>query len=41
VVVSDRALKEGQLEVQGRRETEASKVDLADVSAFVKARLTT
>ncbi|MFM2329500.1 MAG: hypothetical protein RLZZ494_1603 [Pseudomonadota bacterium] len=39
VVVSDRGLKEGQLEVQGRRDAEASKVAVADVGAFVKARL--
>jgi prolyl-tRNA synthetase len=40
VVISDRALKEGQLEVQGRRDTEASKVAVAEVAAVVKARLT-
>lgn len=39
VVISDRALKEGALEVQGRQEAEASKVPLAEVGAFVKARL--
>ena len=39
VVVSERALKEGALEVQGRRESEAHKVPLAQVCAFVKARL--
>jgi prolyl-tRNA synthetase len=39
VVVSDRGLKEGQFEVQGRRETEASRVPVADAAAFVKARL--
>ncbi len=39
VVLSDRALKEGLLEVQGRRETEASKVAVAEVAAYVKARL--
>ncbi|NDY93076.1 proline--tRNA ligase [Ideonella livida] len=39
VVVSDRGLKEGLLEVQGRRDAEASKVALAEVGAFVKARL--
>jgi prolyl-tRNA synthetase len=39
VVVSDRGLKEGLLEVQGRRDAEASKVAVADVGAFVKARL--
>ena len=40
VVLSDRGLKEGQVELQGRREAEASKVALADVAALVKARLT-
>lgn len=39
VVISDRALKEGALEVQGRQDAEASKVPLAEVGAFVKARL--
>jgi prolyl-tRNA synthetase len=39
VVISDRALKEGQLEVQGRDDSEASKVAVAEVGAFVKARL--
>lgn len=39
VVISDRALKEGQLEVQGRRDAEAGKVALAEVTAMVKARL--
>ncbi|MCO5976889.1 proline--tRNA ligase [Ideonella oryzae] len=39
VVISDRGLKEGALEVQGRREAEASKVAPAEVGAFVKARL--
>jgi prolyl-tRNA synthetase len=39
VVISDRALKEGLLEVQGRRETEAAKVATADVVATLQARL--
>ncbi|HSI48300.1 MAG TPA: proline--tRNA ligase [Ideonella sp.] len=39
VVLSDRALKEGQFEVQGRRDAEAQKVAVADVGAVVKARL--
>ncbi|MFZ5548757.1 MAG: proline--tRNA ligase [Pseudomonadota bacterium] len=39
VVISDRALKEGQLEVQGRRDAEAGKVPVAEVAAMVKARL--
>jgi prolyl-tRNA synthetase len=39
VVLSDRGLKEGLVEVQGRREAEAGKLPLADVAAAVKARL--
>ena len=39
IVVSERALKDGTLEVQGRREAQASAVALAEVAAFVKARL--
>jgi prolyl-tRNA synthetase len=39
VVISDRGLKEGLLEVQGRRDAEAAKVAVADVSATVKALL--
>jgi prolyl-tRNA synthetase len=39
VVLSDRGLKEGQLEYQGRRDEAATKVPTADVAAFVKARL--
>ena len=40
VVISERALKDGALEVQGRREAEAHKVLISEVCAFVKARLT-
>ncbi len=39
VVISDRGLKEGQLEYQGRRDAQASPVAAADVLAFVKAKL--
>jgi prolyl-tRNA synthetase len=39
VVISDRGLKAGTLEVQGRREAEAAAVPLADVVPAVKARL--
>lgn len=39
VVLSDRGLKAGTVEVQGRRETEATVLPLADVAAAVKARL--
>ncbi|MDR2334891.1 MAG: proline--tRNA ligase [Burkholderiaceae bacterium] len=39
VVISDRGLKEGQLEYQGRRDTAAIKVAVGDVFAHVKERL--
>jgi prolyl-tRNA synthetase len=39
VVISDRALKEGQLEVQGRRDAEATRVATASVAAVVRERL--
>ena len=39
VVVSDRGLKAGELEVQGRREAAASRVALADVLLKLKERL--
>ena len=39
IVVSERALKEGRLEVQGRRDAQPSGVALAEAGAFVKARL--
>jgi prolyl-tRNA synthetase len=39
VVISDRGLKDGKLEVQGRREEAASAVALADVVAELQARL--
>ena len=39
VVISDRGLKAGTLEVQGRREAAATAVALADVVATVKAHL--
>ncbi|MEX8495893.1 proline--tRNA ligase [Sphaerotilus sp.] len=39
VVLSDRGLKEGQLEYQGRRDETATKVATGEVAAFVKARL--
>jgi prolyl-tRNA synthetase len=39
VVISERGLKEGQLEVQGRREAQASSVPLAEVAGFLKGRL--
>jgi prolyl-tRNA synthetase len=40
VVLSDRGLKAGTVEVQGRREAAAMAVPLAEVVAVVKARLT-
>ncbi len=39
VVISERGLKEGKLEVQGRRDAQPSSVPLAELGAFVKARL--
>jgi prolyl-tRNA synthetase len=39
VVLSDRGLKEGQVEYQHRRDTAATKVAVAEVLAFVKGRL--
>ncbi|HEX7889725.1 MAG TPA: proline--tRNA ligase [Ramlibacter sp.] len=39
VVISDRGLKEGQVEYQHRRDAGATKVAAADVAAFVKGRL--
>jgi prolyl-tRNA synthetase len=39
VVISERGLKEGRLEVQGRREAQASSVPLAEVAALLKERL--
>jgi prolyl-tRNA synthetase len=39
VVISERGLKEGQLEYQHRRDTAATKVPAAGILAFVKGRL--
>ncbi|MGH8796170.1 MAG: proline--tRNA ligase, partial [Caldimonas sp.] len=39
IVLSDRGLKDGQIEYQGRRDAEASALPLADAAAFVKAKL--
>ena len=39
VVISDRGLKEGQVEYQHRRDSAATKMALADVAAFLKGRL--
>ena len=39
VVISDRGLKAGTVEVQGRRETEATVAALAEVAALLKGRL--
>jgi len=39
VVISDRGLKEGQLEYQGRRDEAATKVPVGEIAAFVKGRL--
>jgi prolyl-tRNA synthetase len=39
VVISDRGLKEGQVEYQGRRDAQATSLPLADVLAVMKAKL--
>jgi prolyl-tRNA synthetase len=39
VVISDRGLKSGTLELQGRRDSEAAAVPVGEAAAFVKARL--
>ncbi|MBC7954610.1 MAG: proline--tRNA ligase, partial [Cytophagales bacterium] len=39
VVLSDRGLKEGKVEYQGRRDAQATAVPAAEVAAFVKAQL--
>jgi len=39
VVIGERGLKEGQLEYQGRRDTEATNVPLADFDAFIKGKV--
>ena len=39
VVLSDRGLKDGMVEVQGRRDAQMSAIDLADVVSFMKAKL--
>ncbi|MDB5840507.1 MAG: proS [Herminiimonas sp.] len=39
IVIGDRGLKEGTLEYQGRRETAATAVPLAEMTSFVQAKL--
>lgn len=39
VVIGERGLKEGNLEYQGRRDEAASSVPVAEMAAFIKARL--
>ncbi len=39
VVISDRGLKEGRVEYQGRRDAEATPVPAAEVAAFVQGRV--
>jgi prolyl-tRNA synthetase len=39
VVIGERGLKEGNLEYQGRRDTEASAVPVADMVGFIKGKL--
>ena len=40
VVLGERGLKDGLVEYQHRRDTQASQLALAEVAAFVKGRLT-
>ena len=39
IVVGDRGLKDGKLEYQGRRDTEATSVDAGGMLAFLQGRL--
>ena len=39
IVISDRGLKEGQVEYQHRRDAAATKVAVSEVFGFVKGRL--
>ncbi|MCG9125616.1 proline--tRNA ligase [Laribacter hongkongensis] len=39
VVIGDRGLKEGKVEYQGRRDAEATSVDVAGMAAFVRSKL--
>ncbi|MCG8993164.1 proline--tRNA ligase [Laribacter hongkongensis] len=39
VVIGDRGLKEGKVEYQGRRDTEATSVEVAEIAAFVRSKL--
>jgi prolyl-tRNA synthetase len=39
VVISDRGLKEGKLEYQGRRDPQSTPVAAADALSFLKARI--
>jgi prolyl-tRNA synthetase len=39
VVLSDRGLKEGKVEYQGRRDAQATTIPVSEVAAFVKAQL--
>ena len=40
ITIGDRGLKEGKVEYQGRRDTGATGVPLAEIATFVKAKLT-
>jgi prolyl-tRNA synthetase len=39
VVIGDRGLKEGNLEYQGRRDTEATAVPVADIVSFIQGKM--
>ena len=39
IVIGERGLKEGKLEYQGRRDTEATTVAVADMAGFIRDKL--
>ena len=39
IVIGERGIKDGKLEYQGRRESEATTVDIAEMSSFLRTRL--
>jgi prolyl-tRNA synthetase len=39
VVISDRGLKDGKVEYQGRRDAQATPISASEIAAFVKGKL--
>jgi prolyl-tRNA synthetase len=39
ITIGDRGLKEGKVEYQARRDTAATPVPVAEIAAFIRARL--